>query len=71
MKETKSKSREIDMFNKYWQYGLLWFFYTEHDALQPLDIQSLNSELCAFGYCCTEYAVEKLQSPKMRYTLST
>lgn len=32
----------------------------KHDALQPLDIQSLCSELCAFRYCCTKYATEKL-----------
>lgn len=34
--------------------------FRKHDALQPLDIQSLCSELCAFRYCCTKYAIEKL-----------
>lgn len=51
-------------------------FYTKHwnaikfrrpNALQPLDVQSLCSELCASRLCCSKYAPEKLQTPKLHH----
>lgn len=45
--------------------------FKEQNVLPPLDVQSLCSDFCAFGSCCTKYATEKLQTPKVRYTSLT
>lgn len=56
-----------DFYTKHWSAAK----FRKPDALQPLDMQSLCPELCTFRSCCTKYAPEKLQTPKIHYTSVT
>lgn len=56
-----------DFYTKHWSVKT----FRKPDALQSLDMQSLCSELCTFRLCCSKYAPEKLQTPKLHHTSVT